>query len=193
MKLLEDRILKEGTFLPGGIVRVDSFLNHQLDPALLWELGKEFARSFAQDGVTKILTVEASSIAIAVMAGLHLDVPVVFAKKAAASNLGSDDIYTAKEHSFTKNTDCMLNVSSKYISPDDRVLIIDDFLAMGEAVSGLRAIINQAGASLAGVGIAIEKDFQPGGKKLREEGIKLVSLAVVSLDENGDIAFKAYQ
>ena len=193
MKLLEDRILKEGTFLPGGIVRVDSFLNHQLDPALLWELGKEFARSFAQDGVTKILTVEASSIAIAVMAGLHLDVPVVFAKKAAASNLGSDDIYTAKVHSFTKNTDCMLNVSSKYISPDDRVLIIDDFLAMGEAVSGLRAIINQAGASLAGVGIAIEKDFQPGGKKLREEGIKLVSLAVVSLDENGDIAFKAYQ
>lgn len=193
MKLLEDRILKEGTFLPGGIVRVDSFLNHQLDPALLWELGKEFARSFAQDGVTKILTVEASGIAIAVMAGLHLDVPVVFAKKAAASNLGSDDIYTAKVHSFTKNTDCMLNVSSKYISPDDRVLIIDDFLAMGEAVSGLRAIINQAGASLAGVGIAIEKDFQPGGKKLREEGIKLVSLAVVSLDENGDIAFKAYQ
>lgn len=193
MKLLEDRILKEGTFLPGGIVRVDSFLNHQLDPALLWELGKEFARSFAQDGVTKILTVEASGIAIAVMAGLHLDVPVVFAKKAAASNLGSDDIYTSKVHSFTKNTDCMLNVSSKYISPDDRVLIIDDFLAMGEAVSGLRAIINQAGASLAGVGIAIEKDFQPGGKKLREEGIKLVSLAVVSLDENGDIAFKAYQ
>ncbi|MDD6203954.1 MAG: xanthine phosphoribosyltransferase [Firmicutes bacterium] len=193
MKLLEDRILKEGTFLPGGIVRVDSFLNHQLDPALLWELGKEFARSFAQDGVTKILTVEASGIAIAVMAGLHLDVPVVFAKKAAASNLGSDDIYTAKVHSFTKNTDCMLNVSSKYISPDDRVLIIDDFLAMGEAVSGLRAIINQAGASLAGVGIAIEKDFQPGGKKLREEGIKLVSLAVVSFDENGDIAFKAYQ
>lgn len=193
MKLLEDRILKEGTFLPGGIVRVDSFLNHQLDPALLWELGKEFARSFAQDGVTKILTVEASGIAIAVMAGLHLDVPVVFAKKAAASNLGSDDIYTAKVHSFTKNTDCMLNVSSKYISPDDRVLIIDDFLAMGEAVSGLRAIINHAGASLAGVGIAIEKDFQPGGKKLREEGIKLVSLAVVSLDENGDIAFKAYQ
>lgn len=193
MKLLEDRILKEGTFLPGGIVRVDSFLNHQLDPALLWELGKEFARSFAQDGVTKILTVEASGIAIAVMAGLHLDVPVVFAKKAAASNLGSDDIYTAKVHSFTKNSDCMLNVSSKYISPDDRVLIIDDFLAMGEAVSGLRAIINQAGASLAGVGIAIEKDFQPGGKKLREEGIKLVSLAVVSLDENGDIAFKAYQ
>ena len=193
MKLLEDRILKEGTFLPGGIVRVDSFLNHQLDPALLWELGKEFARSFAQDGVTKILTVEASGIAIAVMAGLHLDVPVVFAKKAAASNLGSDDIYTAKVHSFTKNTDCMLNVSSKYISPDDRVLIRDDFLAMGEAVSGLRAIINQAGASLAGVGIAIEKDFQPGGKKLREEGIKLVSLAVVSLDENGDIAFKAYQ
>ena len=193
MKLLEDRILKEGTFLPGGIVRVDSFLNHQLDPALLWELGKEFARSFAQDGVTKIITVEASGIAIAVMAGLHLDVPVVFAKKAAASNLGSDDIYTAKVHSFTKNTDCMLNVSSKYISPDDRVLIIDDFLAMGEAVSGLRAIINQAGASLAGVGIAVEKDFQPGGKKLREEGIKLVSLAVVSLDENGDIAFKAYQ
>lgn len=193
MKLLEDRILKEGTFLPGGIVRVDSFLNHQMDPALLWELGKEFAGSFAHDGVTKILTVEASGIAIAVMAGLHLDVPVVFAKKAAASNLGSDDIYTAKVHSFTKNTDCMLNVSSKYISPDDRVLIIDDFLAMGEAVSGLRAIINQAGASLAGVGIAIEKDFQPGGKKLREEGIKLVSLAVVSLDENGDIAFKAYQ
>ena len=193
LKLLEDRIRKEGQVRAGNVLKVDCFLNHQLDVRLLDAIGAEFYRQFKDAGINKILTIEASGIAIAVMAGLHLDVPVVFAKKAAASNLGSDDIYTAKVHSFTKNTDCMLNVSSKYISPDDRVLIIDDFLAMGEAVSGLRAIINQAGASLAGVGIAIEKDFQPGGKKLREEGIKLVSLAVVSLDENGDIAFKAYQ
>lgn len=193
MKLLQDKILAEGVCLPGGIVRVDSFLNHQMDPQLLDAIGKEFASRFSSDGVTKILTVEASGIAIAIMAGLHMGVPVLFAKKAAAANLGDDSVFTAQVHSFTKNTDCTLHVSKKYINQTDRVLIIDDFLAMGEAVAGLRSIVASSGAALAGVGIAIEKGFQPGGQKLREEGVKLVSLAVVSHDENGDIAFKAYQ
>lgn len=193
MKLLEDRILSEGTFLPGGVIKVDSFLNHQMDPELMAALGKEFADSFREDGVTKILTVEASGIAIAIMSGYFLKVPVVFAKKSRSSNLGKDGLYTARAHSFTKNVDNTLVVSAKFLKSEDRILIVDDFLAMGEAVKALRDIVRQAGAELAGVGIAVEKDFQPGGKELRAEGVKLVSLAVVDVNDNGDIAFKAYQ
>jgi len=193
LKLLEDRILSEGTFLPGGVIKVDSFLNHQMDPELIAVLGREIADKFREDGVTKILTVEASGIAIAIMAGYFLKVPVVFAKKSRSSNLGKDGLYTARAHSFTKNVDNTLVVSAKFLKSEDRVLIVDDFLAMGEAVKALRDIVRQAGAELAGVGIAVEKDFQPGGKELRAEGIKLVSLAVVDVSDNGDIAFKAYQ
>lgn len=193
MKLLEDRILSEGTFLPGGVIKVDSFLNHQMDPELIAVLGREIADKFREDRVTKILTVEASGIAIAIMAGYFLKVPVVFAKKSRSSNLGKDGLYTAMVHSFTKNVDNTLVVSAKFLKSEDRVLIVDDFLAMGEAVKALRDIVRQAGAELAGVGIAVEKDFQPGGKELRAEGIKLVSLAVVDVSDNGDIAFKAYQ
>lgn len=193
MKLLEDRILSEGTFLPGGVIKVDSFLNHQMDPELIAVLGREIADKFREDRVTKILTVEASGIAIAIMVGYFLKVPVVFAKKSRSSNLGKDGLYTAMAHSFTKNVDNTLVVSAKFLKSEDRVLIVDDFLAMGEAVKALRDIVRQAGAELAGVGIAVEKDFQPGGKKLRAEGIKLVSLAVVDVSDNGDIAFKAYQ
>ena len=193
MKLLEDRILSEGTFLPGGVIKVDSFLNHQMDPELIAVLCREIADKFREDRVTKILTVEASGIAIAIMAGYFLKVPVVFAKKSRSSNLGKDGLYTAMAHSFTKNADNTLVVSAKFLKSEDRVLIVDDFLAMGEAVKALRDIVRQAGAELAGVGIAVEKDFQPGGKELRAEGIKLVSLAVVDVSDNGDIAFKAYQ
>ena len=193
MKLLEDRILSEGTFLPGGVIKVDSFLNHQMDPELIAVLGREIADKFREDRVTKILTVEASGIAIAIMPGYFLKVPVVFAKKSRSSNLGKDGLYTAMAHSFTKNVDNTLVVSAKFLKSEDRVLIVDDFLAMGEAVKALRDIVRQAGAELAGVGIAVEKDFQPGGKELRAEGIKLVSLAVVDVSDNGDIAFKAYQ
>ena len=193
MKLLEDRILSEGTFLPGGVIKVDSFLNHQMDPELIAVLGREIADKFREDRVTKILTVEASGIAIAIMVGYFLKVPVVFAKKSRSSNLGKDGLYTAMAHSFTKNVDNTLVVSAKFLKSEDRVLIVDDFLAMGEAVKALRDIVRQAGAELAGVGIAVEKDFQPGGKGVRAEGIKLVSLAVVDVSDNGDIAFKAYQ
>lgn len=189
MNLLEERIKKDGICLPGGIVRVDSFLNHQIDPELMNWMGMEFARLFKGEGVTKVLTVEASGIAVAIMAALHLKVPVLFAKKAYSKNMGEDQLYSAKVHSFTKDIDCDLQVAEKYLSSSDKVLIIDDFLAMGEAVSGLMSIVSQAGASIAGVGIAIEKGFQPGGARLRSMGVRVESIAVLQLDQNGDIAF----
>lgn len=189
MQLLKERILKDGTCLAGGIIRVDSFLNHQMDPALIHELGKEFARRFANESVTKVLTVEASGIAIAIMTGLELNVPVVFAKKAVSSNLGDDRFYSTTVHSFTKGVDCDLVVSKKYINENDKVLIIDDFLAMGEAASGLIRLVNQAGATLVGIGVAIEKAFQPGGSRLRERGLRVESLAIAELCEDGNIIF----
>lgn len=187
MKLLEDRIRAEGEYLPGGIVRVDSFLNHQLDPMLMHQMGKEFARLFKGERPTKILTVEASGIAIAVMAGLELGVPVLFAKKASSKNLGDDQVYAAKARSFTKGTECELRVSAKYLSASDRILIIDDFLAMGEAAAALMEICGQAGAYLCGIGIAVEKGFQAGGERLRKAGARVEALAVLQLDEQGNI------
>ena len=186
MKLLCDKILSDGEIRPGGIVKVDNFLNHQIDVCLLNELGKEFHRMFANDGITKILTVEASGIAIAGLAALHFGVPLVFAKKHQTSNIDSST-YSAEVESFTHHTVYQIRVAQKFISPDDRILIIDDFLANGNAVVGMINIVKSAGASVAGVGICIEKGFQPGGKLIRDMGIKLRSLAIVGLDENGGL------
>lgn len=189
MKLLEDKILTCGTVLPGNILKVDSFLNHQIDVKLLNELGKEFYRLFSSYNITKILTVEASGIAIACAAAPYFDVPVVFAKKGSHKNVGND-VYTAEVFSFTKDITYTVAVSKKYLSPEDNILIIDDFLANGQAVLGLKKIVEEAGASLKGVGIAIEKGFQDGGKKLREAGIKVKSLAIVDSMSDDSIEFR---
>lgn len=189
MKLLEEKILTCGTVLPGNILKVDSFLNHQLDVKLLNELGKEFFRLFSSYDITKILTVEASGIAIACAAANYFDVPVVFAKKGNHKNVGND-VYTAEVFSFTKDITYTVAVSKKYLSPSDNVLIIDDFLANGQAVLGLKKITEDAGATLKGVGIAIEKGFQDGGKKLRDAGIKVQSLAIVDSMSDNSITFR---
>ena len=189
MKLLEEKILSCGTVLPGNILKVDSFLNHQLDVSLLSELGKEFYRLFSDSNITRILTVEASGIPIACFAAQHFGVPVVFAKKGHHKNIGND-VYTAEVFSFTKGTSYTVFVSKKYINPGDNVLVIDDFLANGQAVLGLKKIIEDAGANLMGVGIAIEKGFQNGGKEIRAQGVKLKSLAIVDSMTDDSISFR---
>lgn len=189
MKLLEDRILAEGQALDKSVLKVDMFLNHQIDPVLINAMGEEFARVFADDGVTKILTVEASGIPIAYATALKMGVPFVFAKKGSHSNV-TDEVYCAGCHSFTKNKDYTMIVSRKYLGSGDTVLIIDDFLANGAASDGLMSIVDQAGAKLAGIGIAIEKGFQPGGKKLRKDGVKLCSLAIIDDMDAGKIVIR---
>ena len=170
MKLLEERIIADGKVIGDDILKVDMFLNHQIDVHLLQEIGKEFKRRFDGCNINKILTIEASGIGIACITAQYFSVPVVFAKKGAHKNVGSN-VYSSVVHSFTKGTDSNVTVSKDYINKGDKILIIDDFLANGAAVSGLIDIINQAGAELVGVGIAIEKGFQPGGDELRREGI----------------------
>lgn len=189
MQLLKERILKDGVVRDGHVLKVDSFLNHQMDVSLFEEMGAEFLRRFENDGVTKILTIEASGIGIACLAAVSFRVPVVFAKKAQTSNL-DPDVYSAPVHSYTHNKDYMVRVSKQYLHPEDRVLIIDDFLANGEAVRGLASVVEQAGATLCGVGIAIEKGFQEGGRLLRESGMKVESLAIIDSMENGTIVFR---
>ena len=189
MKLLQDRILKDGQIRDGGIIKVDSFLNHQMDIPLINELGKEFYRLFKDEGVTKILTIEASGIGIACLTAQYFNVPVLFAKKAQTKNIDSD-VYTATVSSFTHGRDYIIRVFKRYISPEDRILIIDDFLAKGMAIIGLADIIKQAGATLVGAGVCIEKAFQDGGKTIRENGIKLESLAIVDFDENKNLIFR---
>ncbi|NLV50083.1 MAG: xanthine phosphoribosyltransferase [Clostridiales bacterium] len=184
MKYLEDMIRENGEVRPGGIVKVDGFLNHRLDWCLYREMGAEFFRLFSSDNVSLILTIEASGIGIACVTAQFFEVPVVFAKKAGARNMDKD-VYTASVVSFTHGSVSEITVNKKYISPSDRVLIIDDFLANGEAASGLISIVNQAGASLVGVGIAVEKCFQSGGDKLRASGIHLESLALIESTDNG--------
>ena len=186
MELLKQRIIKDGRIKPGNIVKVDSFLNHQMDVALLGEIGKEFARRFADQPVTKILTIEASGIGIAAIAALHFgNVPVVFAKKAKSKNLDGD-LYLSQVESFTRGTVSEIQVSKKFITRDDCVLILDDFLARGKALLGLIDIVKQSGARLAGCGIVIEKGFQEGGQTLRDMGVRLESLAIIDrADENG--------
>ena len=188
MKMLEDKILQCGTVLPGNVLKVDSFLNHQLDVKLINELGKELYSSFLNDNITKILTVEASGIAIACAAAANFDVPVVFAKKGHHENVGND-VYTAEVFSFTKKKSYTVAVSKKFLSADDNVLIVDDFLATGEACLGMNKIVEEACAKLAGVGIAVEKRFQGGGNTLRKEGVKLKSLAIIDSMTDDSIRF----
>ena len=189
MKALEEKILKEGTVLPGHILKVGSFLNQQLDVAFLMEMGKEIARLYKDAGVTKILTIEASGIAIAVTAGAAMNVPAVFAKKHHTGNLSGEQ-YRTVVHSYTHNTDYNIVVSKEYLGEDDCVLIVDDFLANGRAIEGLVDIISQAGARLAGAAIAIEKGFQHGGDALREKGIRVESLAIVEEMSDTSVTFR---
>ncbi|MEG0272246.1 MAG: xanthine phosphoribosyltransferase [Hydrogenoanaerobacterium sp.] len=188
MELLKERIRKDGHIKPGNIIKVDSFLNHQMDITLMNEIGREFARLFADTRVTKILTIEASGIGIAAIAAQHFgNVPVVFAKKTKSKNLDGE-LYISQVESFTRGTVSDIQVSKKFITSDDCVLILDDFLAKGKALVGLIDIVEQSGAALAGCGIVIEKGFQEGGSMIREKGVRLESLAIVeSADENGFI------
>ena len=190
MKLLEDKIRQEGQIIGTDILKVDMFLNHQIDVALLDEMGKEYYRLFKDKGINKILTVESSGIAIAVMAAKYFNVPVVFAKKSSHKNVGND-VFTAQSHSFTHGKDYEMIVSKKYLSEKDNILFIDDFLAGGNAAFSVLDILKQSGANLIGIGIAIEKGFQDGGKKLREMGINVQSLAIVdSMSETNGISFR---
>ncbi|WP_230397639.1 xanthine phosphoribosyltransferase [Novisyntrophococcus fermenticellae] len=191
MKLLEERIRKDGIVKPGNVLKVDSFLNHQMDVNLFNEMGKEFKRLFSDCPVNKILTIEASGIGIACIVAQHFNVPVVFAKKTQSINLDGE-IYISNIESFTHKRSYDVIVSKKYITRDDHILIIDDFLANGCAVQGLIELIQSAGATVEGVGIAIEKGQQPGGTMLRSQGIRVESLAVIDgmNDETGEIRFR---
>lgn len=190
MNSLQKKILSDGKALPGNILKVDSFLNHQLDIPLLKDMGKDFYELFPDKKINKILTIEASGIAIACYAAEYFNVPVVFAKKGQHKNVGTD-VFTAEVFSFTKGISYEIAVSRLYLHPEDSVLIVDDFLANGQAVLGLQKIIQDAGATLCGVGIAITKAFQPGEKLLRDAGIDVRSLAVIESMENGAIRFRS--
>lgn len=189
MKILEDRIRQDGDMVNGDILRVDSFLNHQMDVGLFDAMGKEWARRYDGCGVNKILTIEASGIGIACVAAQAFGgVPVVFAKKNKSRNV-TGDMYRAEVVSFTHGNVNDVVVSQKYLNPNDRVLIIDDFLASGAALEGLMDLVKQSGATLVGVGIAIEKAFQPGGEKIRATGVRVESLAKIKSMSAGSIEF----
>lgn len=189
MQELEERIQSEGTVKEGDVLKVDAFLNHQCDVRLFDRMGAAWAKHFAGKHITKILTIEASGIGIAAIAAQHFgNVPVVFAKKTKSRNLDGA-LYTAHVKSFTKGIDYDIQVSQKFIGPEDCVLVLDDFLAKGEALKGLMKIVNESGAKLAGCGIVIEKGFQEGGKLLREQGIRVESLAIVSSISGGKVTF----
>lgn len=189
MELLKQKILKDGRVIEGRILKVDSFLNHQLDIGLFDEIGKEFKERFKDREVSRILTIESSGIAIACIAAQHFGVPVVFAKKHDALNI-DPDTYHSEVFSFTKNKQYNVRVSQKYLSRADKVLIIDDFLANGQAAAGLVDIVRQSGAELVGVGIVIEKGFQPGRSLLEKLGVRVESLAIVDSMEGGQVVFK---
>ena len=191
MQLLKERILKDGVVKPGNILKVDSFLNHQMDIDLINEIGKEFKARFSDCPITKILTIEASGIGIACIAAQYFHVPVVFAKKTQSINLDGD-VYSTKIQSFTHRRIYDVIVSKKFLSPEDHVLIIDDFLANGCALDGLIDIVKSSGATIEGVGIAIEKGFQKGGDLIRGKGIRVESLAIVDgmNAETGEVFFR---
>ena len=191
MKLLEERIRKDGIVKPGNVLKVDSFINHQMDVELISEMGKEWKRLFAEKKINKILTIEASGIGIACIAAVHFNVPVVFAKKTQSINLDGE-MYTAEVESFTHKNKNQVIVSKKFLGEDDHILIIDDFLANGCALQGLIQIVQSAGATVEGIGIAVEKGFQPGGRIIRNLGYQLESLAIVDgmNDETGEIIFR---
>ena len=178
MELLEEKILKDGVIKSGNVLKVDSFLNHQIDVPFIAELGKEFKRQFADCPINKILTIEASGIGIASIAAMFFEVPVVFAKKSSGSNMDKD-VYFTQIYSYTHSKFNDVVVSKKYINKNDHVLIIDDFLANGCALEGLMDIVRQAGGTVEGIGVAIEKGFQGGGDKLRQMGVNLHSLAII--------------
>lgn len=191
MNFLEERIVKDGIIKEGNVLKVDSFLNHQMDIELFDEMGAEFKRRFAGKPINKILTIEVSGIGIACVAAMHFHVPVVFAKKSKSINIDGD-MYIAEVESFTHKCKNQVIVSKKFLSEEDHVLIIDDFLANGCALQGLISIVNQAGGTVEGIGIAVEKGFQVGGQVIRNLGYQLESLAIVeSMDaQNGTIRFR---
>lgn len=189
LKALEEKILKEGRIRDGNILQVDNFLNHQIDAAFLIEMGKEIARLYEDAGVTKVLTIEASGIAIALAAAAEMKVPMLFAKKHKTKNINPNQ-YKTVVHSFTHGTDYDVVVSRDYLNEDDVVLIVDDFLANGNALKGLIDLTNQAGGKVAGCAIAIEKGFQGGGDALRAEGIRVESMAILDEMEDGHIRFR---
>lgn len=185
MKLLEERIRRDGKIRAGNVLKVDAFLNHQMDIGLFNEMGKEFYRLYGDQNVTKILTIEASGIGIACVTAQFFDCPALFAKKSRTKNIDGQ-VFTAQVESFTHGGSYTVMVSRRFLGPGDRVLILDDFLAKGNALLGLINIVEQSGATLVGCGIAIEKGFQEGGRMLREKGIRLESLAIIeAMDEDG--------
>lgn len=188
MELLKRYILEKGEVKNSSLLKVDSFLNHQIDPKLMFEIGKELKRRFKDEKITKILTIEASGIAIGIMAAYIFDVPMVFAKKKKPSTM--DDSYVTTVFSFTKNKEYEITVSKEFLNKGDKILIVDDFLAMGNAVLGLNRIIKMAEAELVGVSAVIEKGFQNGGKILKEKGIRVESLAIIESLENNEIRFR---
>jgi xanthine phosphoribosyltransferase len=188
VEALKQKIRQDGIVLSEQVLKVDAFLNHQIDPALMQQVGHEFARRFAGQGISKIVTIEASGIAPAIMAGLELGVPVIFARKYQSLTL-KDDLYTAKVFSFTKQTESTIAISAKHLTASDHVLLIDDFLANGHAAQALIDLIQQAGASIAGIGVVIEKSFQSGRAELDGQGYRVESLARISSLKNGQISF----
>ena len=188
MKLLEDRIRSDGEVLPGNVLKINSFLNHQVDPELMKKVGEEFSRLFKDSGVTKVLTCEASGIAPGVMAAYELHVPMVFARKKKPATL-NDAVYWADVYSYTKKVTNQICVEQKFLHKDERLLIIDDFLANGEAVKGMINIANQAGAEVAGVGIVVAKTFQGGSDWLKEHGYRLEAFAKIASLANNQVHF----
>ena len=188
MRLLKEKIKNEGIVLNNSILKVDAFLNHQIDPELMMELGREFSKRFADKEVTKILTVESSGIAVALTTALFFHVPVVFARKQKPSTM-NENLYSTKVFSFTKNVTNNVSVSKKFLPPGENILILDDFLANGEAAMGLVDLVHQAGSNVVGIGIVIEKSFQPGRNRVLEAGYQVESLARIKAFEKGQIVF----
>ena len=188
MKQLEERILRDGKILPGGILKVDGFLNHQIDPQLLYDMALELRRLYAGEEINKILTIEASGIAIASMVGYVFGCPLLFAKKSRTRNI-SDGVWSVEVESFTHGNTNTVVVSKEYLGPGDRVLIVDDFLATGAALVGLKSLCEQAGATVVGAGISIEKVFQGGGDKLRAAGLRVESLARIAAMSDDGLSF----
>lgn len=189
MEQLKQKIREQGIVLSARVLKVDAFLNHQIDPLLMQQIGAEFARRFADQGIDKVLTVESSGIAPALMTALALGVPLVFARKQQSLTL-TDDLLTARVYSFTKQVENTIAVSARHLKAGERVLIVDDFLAHGQAARGLSAIVQQAGARVAGIGIVIEKSFQPGRGELERLGYRVESLARIASLEGGEVRFR---
>ena len=192
MKALEDKILKEGSVLPGQVLKVGSFLNHQMDVSLYQEIGKEFYRLFSDCGVTKVLTIEASGIGIACVTAQFFHCPALFAKKSRTKNIDGE-VYTSQVESFTHGGSYQIMVAKRFLTPEDRVLVVDDFLAKGNALLGLMDVVKQAGATLVGCGIVIEKGFQEGGRIVREKGVRVESLAIIDAMDEGHIVFRSQE